>query len=395
MFWKWGEKMWGLGTGVLLIVTVVCVAPFVAGCGAPTTPDLENPEEETVWSEDGGGPPADLGEKIAASLAEKLGDLGPPRFFAEEIPDLVATVGELQIRRKDYLKEIQNVMRRIIARAVLDEKATGRRTDLPSLTARQRQDILDSFVAKRVMLVLALDAGVKGTDADIQGEVDVQMEKMRSQANFEGFLRDQDLVEGEIAAQFKRDLIRKKFWELHRADCVVSEEEVAAEYEVERAKGAMAHGDEVDYWQLVVAVPAGAEKAASDTAEAEARAALDRIVAGEDFAEVAREVSEAPDVVMNDGFVPRMEVAELPPEFRSILAELPVGVVGEPVRTRFGWHVFRVDARREAGVLSLEDASERLRDILLNRCTRDRIDALVAQAHKELPVKVFYRAVPE
>jgi len=81
--------------------------------------------------------------------------------------------------------------------------------------------------------------------------------------------------------------------------------------------------------------------------EAKARlvALKERLARGEDFAELARLHSEDGSAV-NGGDLGWVLPGDFVPEFETVMNRLPVGAVSDPVKTRFGWHLIQVVARR-------------------------------------------------
>jgi peptidyl-prolyl cis-trans isomerase C len=78
--------------------------------------------------------------------------------------------------------------------------------------------------------------------------------------------------------------------------------------------------------------------------EDEAKAALKRIQAGEDFAKVANELSKDPGAEGGDlGWFTRERMV---PEFATAAFKLQPGQVSDPVKTQFGWHIIKVEERR-------------------------------------------------
>ena len=75
-----------------------------------------------------------------------------------------------------------------------------------------------------------------------------------------------------------------------------------------------------------------------------------RILAGEAFAELARELSDDPNSAPEGGELPWFAAGELPPEMEQAAAALETGELSEPFRTQFGWHVMEVLERRVADV---------------------------------------------
>ena len=75
-----------------------------------------------------------------------------------------------------------------------------------------------------------------------------------------------------------------------------------------------------------------------------------RIVAGEDFAGLAREHSEDAGSAMAGGDLGWTDGSEFVPEFRAASARLEAGELSEPFQSQFGWHIAQVMDRRDQDV---------------------------------------------
>ena len=110
--------------------------------------------------------------------------------------------------------------------------------------------------------------------------------------------------------------------------------------------------------------------------EETARRAYDRLGSGEDFAEVAAETSglSADDIDLGP-----VTKGELPIEVADAVFALAAGNHSEPLKSPFGWHLFRVGKVDPGGTRSLQDVREDLsRELKLDRAT----DALFELANK-------------
>jgi peptidyl-prolyl cis-trans isomerase C len=100
----------------------------------------------------------------------------------------------------------------------------------------------------------------------------------------------------------------------------------------------------------------------------EARA---RIVAGADFNEVAKEVSEDPSAKQNAGKLGWFARAEMDPAFATAAFALKQkGEVSEPVLSSFGWHIIRLEDRRAAAPRPYED----VRDVIMGELRKKYVD---------------------
>ena len=99
-------------------------------------------------------------------------------------------------------------------------------------------------------------------------------------------------------------------------------------------------------------------------------------MAGEDFAELARELSEGPTAPKGGdlGFFTRGQTA---PAFEAAAFALEPGDISPVVRSPFGLHVIKVEEKRPARRLPLDEVSDHVRDMLVQQKTGERIARLV------------------
>jgi peptidyl-prolyl cis-trans isomerase C len=98
-------------------------------------------------------------------------------------------------------------------------------------------------------------------------------------------------------------------------------------------------------------------------AEALARAqeALARAQGGADFAALVAEYSEDPSAAQNQGDLGFFQRGQMVKPFEeAAFALTEPGALTGPVKTQFGYHVLRLEARRAAGLLPFADVRERL-----------------------------------
>lgn len=78
--------------------------------------------------------------------------------------------------------------------------------------------------------------------------------------------------------------------------------------------------------------------------EAAAKAALERVKKGEDFAKVATELSKDPGSEGGDlGWFTKERMV---PEFSAAAFKMEPGQISDPIKTQFGWHIIRVEEKR-------------------------------------------------
>lgn len=126
--------------------------------------------------------------------------------------------------------------------------------------------------------------------------------------------------------------------------------------------------------------PTDPVKAEAD-ALSKAFAARKRIEDGEDFAEVAKDVSEDPGSAPNGGELGWFGRGQMVPEFEDAAFSLGVGEISQPVKTDFGFHIIQVEEKNEA------KDQVRARHILI-RIDTTPSDEAVAKAEEEAQKKI-------
>ncbi|MCC5856967.1 MAG: SurA N-terminal domain-containing protein [Ectothiorhodospiraceae bacterium] len=140
------------------------------------------------------------------------------------------------------------------------------------------------------------------------------------------------------------------------------EEDALARY-FERVRGR--YVDEETRWArhiLIAAAPdAEEERAAARELLEELR---ERIQAGESFSDLAREYSDDPGSARQGGDLGEVERGLMVEPFEEALFSLEPGALSEPVETRFGVHLIRLDRVRGGSDVTLDDVRDELRQEL-------------------------------
>jgi peptidyl-prolyl cis-trans isomerase D len=115
---------------------------------------------------------------------------------------------------------------------------------------------------------------------------------------------------------------------------------------------------------VLVTAPTGADPAVDAQAKAAIEAARERIAKGEDFAAVAKEVSQDPGSKARGGDLGEFGRGVMDPAFEEAVFSMPVGQLSGPVRSRFGYHLIETTGITPASTKPFEDARAELIDEL-------------------------------
>jgi peptidyl-prolyl cis-trans isomerase C len=91
-----------------------------------------------------------------------------------------------------------------------------------------------------------------------------------------------------------------------------------------------------------------------------ARDLYEKLAHGSDFAQLAKEHSKDPGSKDQGGELGYFTRGQMVPQFEEAAFKLKKGEVGEPFQSQFGWHIVRVDDRRQRSTPPFEAVKDRV-----------------------------------
>ncbi len=113
----------------------------------------------------------------------------------------------------------------------------------------------------------------------------------------------------------------------------------------------------------------------------------ERILSGEDFAQLARANSDDSTSAIDGGDLGWVMPGTLEPEFEDVMGAVDVGAVSEPFSTPFGWHILRVDDRRQHDG-TLEYRRNKARETISRRKTEEELELWLHRLRDEAYVEL-------
>ncbi len=110
---------------------------------------------------------------------------------------------------------------------------------------------------------------------------------------------------------------------------------------------------------------------------------------GADFAEIAKKYSDDETTKEQGGHLGLFEVDNLQEkEFRNVIESLEVGEISQPFKTRFGWHILKLNSRQEGRKISLEKDWDRIESWALNRKQQQEFQKWLDDFKKNVYVEI-------
>jgi len=282
-------------------------------------------------------------------------------------------------RNGDYIVAVVN--QEVVTAAEVDQRlarvraeAERNRQALPP-PGVLRQQVIDQLIDERVQVTNAREVGSKVDEAELDRTVNnVAVQNQMTLAQLRQRLRQEGIDYAKFRDNLRDQIMVERVREKEVMSRIrVTDAEVDAFLEQRRAAVGMA--DQLNIAQILVTVPENASEAVVAERRARAETALARVRAGEDFAKVAREMSE--DGNRAEGGVIGLKPADrLPDIFVASVKNLRPGeVVPQLLRSGAGFHVLKLVDRHAGGDFTLPQTHAR--HILLRISERLPQDAAI------------------
>ncbi|MCA1944369.1 MAG: SurA N-terminal domain-containing protein [Desulfovibrio sp.] len=154
----------------------------------------------------------------------------------------------------------------------------------------------------------------------------------------------------------------------------VSAEQVQAFYAANKDR-LFTQEDRVRARHILLRVEQNATPAEAGAVLEQIRGIKARLDNGEDFTALAQELSEDTSNIVG-GDLGWFDRGQMVPAFEAVAFSLKPGEISDPVRTDFGYHLIKCEAREEAGVRTFEDVKEEI----LQRLAREQAASRVADS---------------
>jgi peptidyl-prolyl cis-trans isomerase C len=109
--------------------------------------------------------------------------------------------------------------------------------------------------------------------------------------------------------------------------------------------------------------------------EDKAKEVLAKLKAGTDFAELAKAESKDPGAA-DGGSLGYFTQDQMVPEFASVAFKLEKGALSDPVKTQFGWHIIKVEDKRNKPVPSYEQVKDQIQTFVVRRAQAELVGKL-------------------
>lgn len=276
-----------------------------------------------------------------------------PSAGGEMLEAVVATVNEVPITLTDVLKRLPQPKKLTLLEASRDTEF---------------KQVLDAVILEKLIEEEAKTKRIDTSDGEIEEYVnEVAQRNNMDRAAFEAALQSEGKSIADYRRQVRVEILKSKILSSSvRGSVSVSDAEIE-NYLKENPDAAPA-GASVKLRQIMIKTEGRSEQ----EAEEKIKTIREKVEDGEDFADTARAISEAPDA-SDGGLLGVVAEKDLSAEIFDAIATLDAGEISEVVKTGAGFHLFKVE-EKSAGASEDDDddAKEAIRKDAARKALMDR-----------------------
>jgi peptidyl-prolyl cis-trans isomerase C len=229
--------------------------------------------------------------------------------------------------------------------------------------------------------------------ANEEQQLDAAMAQVKARfgndAEFKRGMQQQGLTESELRDLLRRNLIVENFVETQVVPGQqVTDAEIKEFYD--KNPETFTGPEQVRASHILIKVDASASAADKQKARAEAESLLRQIRSGADFAKLAQENSDCPSGNQGGdlGYFGRGQMVK---PFEEKAFSMQPGDVSGVVETQFGYHIIKLNEKRAAGKVPLDEVKGKLAASLQQRKVSQAVNSLVSEARKKAKIEIFLK----
>jgi len=254
--------------------------------------------------------------------------------------------------------------------------------------ARALKLAFDNVVAERLLDGQAAALGVDVSDAQVEAAIEeIKRRNNLDDAKLDEVLPTQGFQDrAAFRRAIKRDLETAAVLNVKvRSRVKITDEDVKNYWQTHAQE--FKAGDEVRVRHIYLSLPRDAPAAEEAAVRARGEKMLARLRAGEDFAKVAREVSEGP-TAKEGGELGWYRRGSLQPEVEKAAFALAPGQISELLRGSRGFQIVETEERRGGEPRPLAEVKDDIRDRLYNEQIQTYRDQFVAELRRDAIIDV-------
>lgn len=248
-----------------------------------------------------------------------------------------------------------------------------------------RQRLLSQMIEDKLVYQEAKRLSVQVTEEEVTARYEEFKTRFPDESAFDKLLTQQGLTVSKLKQRYREQIaIQKLHHHEIRSKIIVTPKDIEEYYTRHLSKFTREETVQARTITIRKSEDSVSKKLPDPVAKAKAEDILRRLYAGEDFALVARQSSED-TMATEGGNLGGVVRGDLVRNVDEVLFTLKPGELSPILETEMGYHIFKVEGKKERKTKSLEEIRDKIHDLLFREKSRQRfkewVDGLKKNAY--------------
>jgi peptidyl-prolyl cis-trans isomerase C len=238
-----------------------------------------------------------------------------------------------------------------------------------------KKAVLENLIGRELLYQESSKDNIEISDQIISEQIKRIRKQFTSETEYQKFLDEMKVSEEEVKAKIRQDMAIRRYVEKKIANKItVPAKDVRSYYDLN--PDYFKQPDQIRASHILIKVDPSATQQQKDKARKEIKKIQKKLKGGEDFAGLARQVSQGPSSKRGGdlGYFGRGRMVK---PFEDAAFGLNPGDVSDIVETQFGYHLIKVVDKKPATVIAFEQARGQIEQVLKQEKVRNKVRMVV------------------
>jgi peptidyl-prolyl cis-trans isomerase C len=245
---------------------------------------------------------------------------------------------------------------------------------------------LNQLVSSEVLYQAGSKLEIKDLDKQVDEQIAKGKARFPSPAEYDKAVKEAGFTDSELKTLMRKEIVINNLLEKNVADKVkVGDDEVKKFYEDNKDK--FKTEESVRASHILIGVDEKASDEDKKKAKEKAEAIRKQLLAGADFATLAKKDSTCPSAKQGCdlGFFTKEQMV---PEFANAAFALKPGEISDVVKTKFGYHIIKLQEKKPAGIVPFDEAKGKISEYLKSQKIQKGVNEYLEKLRKDAKIEM-------
>ncbi len=260
--------------------------------------------------------------------------------------------------------------------------------ELASQLNEIRLKLLNQIIEDRLVYQESKNRGITVDESEIDHMVEEAKTKLPPGTDFQTTLTSQGFSLSQLRENYRRQIAIRRLHDMEiRSQVVVSPQEIEDYYKNRQSEFAEEESLKIRSVTIRKNEEAIKKGLADDAAKQKIESIRKRILEGESFEKLARELSEDANA-KEGGAAGWIKRGSMLSSIDQALFELKAGGISPVLETSVGYHVFKTEERKTSRIPPLEEVRDKIRGVIFQQKARKRFDEWMNQLKTQAYISI-------